>query len=338
MNKIQQFKNNFLYDRKELTIQIISLLGLKSPHRLNYDEENWMCRCPYHKDKTPSFGINLDKGIYHCFSCGRSGTVERLYKDLTGSSIYDVLGIKNDSFSKFSIKNNYYTWEDELEKEEISKKKIFVNYNPQDFIDFQESKECLEYIDKRGIPYDECIKAGFKYTKETKINTTLFKERLCIPIMEEGVLTSIEGRRINKDTQSPKVLYPKNTSVNLLYDIDNLNFHEDVFACEGLMDLFVLRSCNEFENSTSIFGANITKRQLEQISKLKRFIYIPDNDKAGDETINQLRNSNLDNIYILKLPSDINGIPVKDIGDIPSTHSTVQDLYDRKWLKYMKRL
>ena len=50
MNKIQQFKNNFLYDRKELTIQIISLLGLKSPHRLNYDEENWMCRCPYHKE------------------------------------------------------------------------------------------------------------------------------------------------------------------------------------------------------------------------------------------------------------------------------------------------
>ena len=31
--------------------------------------------CPFHKEKTPSFTINDDKGFYHCFGCGAHGDV-----------------------------------------------------------------------------------------------------------------------------------------------------------------------------------------------------------------------------------------------------------------------
>ncbi|WP_323697015.1 CHC2 zinc finger domain-containing protein [Thiorhodovibrio litoralis] len=30
-------------------------------------------RCPFHDDKNPSFGVNLDTGAYHCFTCRKSG-------------------------------------------------------------------------------------------------------------------------------------------------------------------------------------------------------------------------------------------------------------------------
>lgn len=31
--------------------------------------------CPFHHEKTPSFVIHPDKGYYHCFGCGESGSV-----------------------------------------------------------------------------------------------------------------------------------------------------------------------------------------------------------------------------------------------------------------------
>ena len=31
--------------------------------------------CPFHKEKTPSFTVNEDKGFFHCFGCGAHGDV-----------------------------------------------------------------------------------------------------------------------------------------------------------------------------------------------------------------------------------------------------------------------
>ena len=42
-------------------------------------------RCPFHKDgeeRKPSFGINLENGIYHCFTCHESGNIKTLLKKL----------------------------------------------------------------------------------------------------------------------------------------------------------------------------------------------------------------------------------------------------------------
>ena len=32
-------------------------------------------RCPFHKDDTPSFMVNAEKGLWHCFGCGEGGDV-----------------------------------------------------------------------------------------------------------------------------------------------------------------------------------------------------------------------------------------------------------------------
>lgn len=66
------FSSTLLERIKEqlLTSQVVSLgVALKKKGKEH------MGLCPFHKEKTPSFTVNDDKGFYHCFGCGAHGNV-----------------------------------------------------------------------------------------------------------------------------------------------------------------------------------------------------------------------------------------------------------------------
>jgi DNA primase len=47
--------------------------------------------CPFHKEKTPSFMVNAEKGIFHCFGCGKGGDVFSFLMEIEGLEFLDVL-------------------------------------------------------------------------------------------------------------------------------------------------------------------------------------------------------------------------------------------------------
>lgn len=322
-------------NRRELTLKALNLLNIKTRNSIHNSTKEIMISCPFHKDKTPSFGIDIENGRGHCFSCGWSGSIESLYKDVTGQSLKTVLGLKSDSFSSYSYRNSFQFFNFE---NPLTLKNVYLNFNTLDLKSLDSNPDVLAYLNNRGISLSIASSMKMKYIEESRINGTLFKRRLIIPVYENNRLISIEGRRIYSEDPDPKVLYPKNCTVNTLYDIDNLDKSSTLYACEGLMDLAVLRGCEFFKNSTSIFGANLTKRQIELFKQFPKVVYIYDLDEAGLSTVKQLKESELENIYTLKLPNEINNIKIKDIGDIPKTGVNVQYLLDRRWLAYIKPL
>jgi DNA primase len=47
--------------------------------------------CPFHKEKTPSFHVNPERGFYHCFGCGVSGDAIRFIQETEGLSFVEAV-------------------------------------------------------------------------------------------------------------------------------------------------------------------------------------------------------------------------------------------------------
>jgi len=68
------FSPQFLDELRE-KIPLSELIGRKV--KLTHKGREYTGLCPFHKEKTPSFTVNDDKGFYHCFGCGAHGDIIR---------------------------------------------------------------------------------------------------------------------------------------------------------------------------------------------------------------------------------------------------------------------
>src|SRR5271170_3643023 len=60
---------NQVIERSDIVETIGNYTALKKAGR------NFKALCPFHHEKTPSFVVNPDKQIFHCFGCGAGGNV-----------------------------------------------------------------------------------------------------------------------------------------------------------------------------------------------------------------------------------------------------------------------
>ena len=102
-----------------------------------------MCSCPLHVDKTPSCSLDLERGLWRCFSCGQGGTVIDMHMRLTGLSVKDAMfdlaekgGVEID---EKPTKVATYVYRDKMGREqmrvdrvEMGRKKKFMQYRVQD--------------------------------------------------------------------------------------------------------------------------------------------------------------------------------------------------------------
>lgn len=287
-------------DQNILAVQLLGLKGKTSSFR-----SRAFFYCPWHRDTKPSLSIEMEKGIWHCFSCDRSGTLNSLSRQLTGKSQDELLGIKS---SPFNIYQNHYKPEP---PPPVNEDNMSVEIRGV-LVPFQKSMQAIEYLKERKIDLRIAASMDMKFTAESYVAGTRFQNRLIIPIYNsKGTIINVEGRDVGPDPFI-KCLYPRG-SHKTLYEHYKLDKKKTLYVTEGLMDLAVLRKDSFFENSSSIFGVSITQFQLDLLNQFKKVVLIPDNDEAGEKSVGFLRENLSTSFSVLRIGSTF----IKDIGDIP---------------------
>lgn len=344
---------------REINEQIVLRLDISKSVKHN----SIMGHCPFHTDKHPSFSVDLDRALCHCFSCGYNGKLRGLFREITGHSINKELGIKWEAQDEATFVNPFK----ETVKEDLSATPDVHIALDGAFIPVDKDPDVCKYLMQRCIPVSvaKSMRMSFAtmarsfdtFEPNNKDQMVYFTKRLVIPIYERGKLLSCEGRDIYgkeyyynmlrrkgmdpDEHEYKKCIYPRGASTSTLYDIDKLDSSRRLYFVEGIMDLAVLRTDSFFntKNSTAVFGASISERQRYFLKQFD-FTYVIDNDLAGWLSLRRLMESlkeapvKRDWKFVVP-PFHDQG--VKDVGDIPvKTGKTIEQCRKAHWLDNSK--
>jgi DNA primase len=84
-------------DRVREAVDMIALVSARTELRRAGANE-WVGRCPFHDERTPSFGVNPDDKVYHCFGCQASGDAFTFVMETEGLDFTAALETLADRF------------------------------------------------------------------------------------------------------------------------------------------------------------------------------------------------------------------------------------------------
>ncbi|MBN1282840.1 MAG: DNA primase [Proteobacteria bacterium] len=145
-------------------VSIASLIGERMP--LKRAGRNFKGLCPFHNEKTPSFSVSDEKGIYHCFGCGAGGDCFQFLMQFDGVGFADAveqLAAKVGVTIERSADPRQAAQEDERQKRR--RQLLRVNDIAREFFSMQLADEKIgaearAYLQARGIK-DEILKQHF---------------------------------------------------------------------------------------------------------------------------------------------------------------------------------
>ncbi|OQX53574.1 MAG: DNA primase [Candidatus Omnitrophica bacterium 4484_213] len=274
--------------------------------------------CPFHQEKTPSFMVNPQKQIFHCFGCGVGGNVftflmkqenisfpeavEILAKQTGVDISHLVTGNINKGSSEITPKlyelNELATayYQNFLNREEgkgareyLKKRKISSELISKFRIGYAPFRNrLLTYLQKRGYKQELLIKAGLIIKREDGRELDRFINKLIFPLFNpQGRIVGFGSRRL--DNQVPKyVNSPQTVLFNKSRYLYGLNFarhfiKKDVIVVEGYLDLLALVQFGIY-NAVACLGTALTRQQIRVLQRYaERCIIIYDGDRAGQE-------------------------------------------------------
>jgi len=280
---------------------------------------HWKGLCPFHAEKTPSFTVNPQKGIFHCFGCGVGGdafgfvmrqdrlsfpeAVRALAKS-AGVALPDEHGAKSGDSGReellrvMELAGRFYV--DTLWKPAGERARAYLDqrgidagiarhfglgYAPEGW------DSLLTFMKAEKVPDEALIAAGLAVARENRPGAyDRFRGRLLFPIRDlQGRVVAFGGRGFGDE--QPKYLNspetPLYTKGNLLYAADlarpTIQSQNRALLVEGYVDCMMAHQ-HGFTGTVAALGTAFTPAQLALLRRYcDEVITFFDADAAGQK-------------------------------------------------------
>ena len=277
----------------------------------------WMGLCPFHGEKSPSFSVNAEKGVYYCFGCQVSGDVIDFVREIEGldfAGSVEFLAAKTGIPLRYTDHNEGRRRNRRKEHAEIVQKA--VDFYHQRLLEDPAARPARDYLRSRGYggevarqfqigwaPDDWSLLSRALGLSDDDLRATglgginkrggqydFFRARIVFPIFDaQGSPVGFGGRKL-PDGEGPKY---KNTSdaaeyyskSEVLYGLHWAKAEagrlDELVVCEGYTDVIGCHLVG-IERAVATCGTALTPSHARLIGRFaKRVVLAFDADGAG---------------------------------------------------------
>lgn len=276
--------------------------------------------CPFHAERTSSFSVNPEKGLWHCYGCGEGGSIFTFLEKIEGLSFVQAA-------KKLADEVGIEVVIDGLKDEKAERRELLLELLERAALFYSElllrspiASSAREYLAGRGISLEsmqkfrlgwapasgdalarKLLQAG--YEQGLGVDTGLLRQRgshyfdmlkarLVFPITgASGKVIAFGGRLLGseKDASGPKYL---NTPESELYqkreNLYGLSFHRgsisrtnEAMVMEGYLDVIAVSQAG-FPLSVASLGTALTESQCRLLARYTKRVHLfYDADRAG---------------------------------------------------------
>ena len=309
-----QFSEQFLQELSERN-DIVDVVG-SYVQLTKRSGSNLFGLCPFHSEKTPSFSVAPDKQIYHCFGCGKGGSVIGFIMEIENLSFPDAVAF---------LARRAGMAMPEADDNGASKRRermLSLNRDAARFFHAQlktpAGQIARDYIQKRGLSGRTVTNFGLGFAPNTWSSLTdamkqqgyserelfeaglvrqgksgrgcydTFRNRLMFPVIDvRGNVIGFSGRIL--DDGEPKYMNSPETPVfSKSHNLFALNLAKKsksgyLILAEGNIDVASLHQAG-FDSAVASLGTSLTPEQARLMSRYAGEVVIAyDNDGAGQK-------------------------------------------------------
>jgi DNA primase len=305
-------------DAVKAAIDIVALV--EGYTRLRKSGGRYVGLCPFHQEKTPSFGVSPERGTFKCFGCGEGGDAIAFVEKQEN---LDFVGAIEWLADRFGVRLEYEETSPEQDRARKRRERLFqlldraATFYERYLWESETGAFARDYLGSRGLGEEVCreFRLGLApggsalaraaaeqgFTREelaaaglvNRRGNDYFARRLLFPLADaRGRVRGFQARKLYEDdplrakyVNSPEGdLFRKG---DLLYGLDlaraAIAKQDRAVVVEGNPDVLALRQAG-FEPIVASMGTALTEQQLKEIGRLsKRLSLCFDADAAGQE-------------------------------------------------------
>ena len=175
---------------------------------------NYLGRCPFHNEKTPSFTVSPTKGIYKCFGCGKGGNVVNFIMEIEHYNYPEALKYIANKYS-IEVVENELTFEQKDKKNKKDNQYLITDFAKNIFKKNLNSKDgkniALRYFKERDISEGmiEKFELGYAMSNSNFLTTIALKNNFNPQLLIDSGL-SLANENNNKiiDRFKDRIIFP----------------------------------------------------------------------------------------------------------------------------------